>query len=195
MEEKYFGLGINDGKYPTNRHHKPLKEYALWYGMLGRCYDEKVRDNYKTYEGCTVSDLFLNYTYFYEWCNSQIGFNCVDYQLDKDIILKGNKIYTDSYCAFVPKRINVLFTKSNNARGEYPIGVSYSKLHNKYKAQCRNIDNKVIHLGLFYDTNAAFYAYKIFKENVIKEVACKYIDHIDIKVYNALMEYTVNITD
>jgi hypothetical protein len=98
-------------------------------------------------------------------------------------------------CIFIPKHINCLLTKSNKTRGILPIGVSYAKLNKKYKAQAQNHDGKVIHLGLYKNIEDAFYSYKEFKENVIKSVANKYKDNIDSRAYDALMCYSVEITD
>ena len=47
--------------------------------------------------------------------------------LDKDILIKGNKIYSQDTCIFVPKAINSLFTNRKRFRGEYPIGVYKGK--------------------------------------------------------------------
>ena len=51
------------------------------------------------------------------------------------------------------------------------------------------------YLGLFNTELEAFYAYKQAKETYIKEVANKWKDQIDPRVYNALMKYEVEITD
>ena len=55
--------------------------------------------------------------------------------------------------------------------------------------------------GKSFETNSfdtpeeAFYVYKEAKEAYIKEVANKWKDQIDPKVYDALMKYQVEITD
>lgn len=50
-------------------------------------------------------------------------------------------------------------------------------------------------LGNYATAEEAFYAYKEAKESYIKEVANKWKDQIDPKVYNALMNWEVEITD
>ena len=57
--------------------------------------------------------------------------------LDKDILCKGNKIYSRDTCVFVPQRINSLFTKCDNARGDNPIGVEDLPSGN-YRAYCND---------------------------------------------------------
>ena len=50
-------------------------------------------------------------------------------------------------------------------------------------------------IGRFYNAQEAFYAYKEVKESYIKEVANKWKDRIDPRVYNALMSWNIEITD
>ena len=170
------------------------KDYQLWNNMLRRCYDEKIHAYRPTYEKCSVSDNFKYLPYFEEWCHQQIGFDQVGWQLDKDILIKGNKIYSEDTCCFVPAEINSLFIKCDRSRGEYPIGVSYPKRVRKYVAKMRKFKED-IHLGCFSKPDEAFNAYKEAKEAYIKEVAELYKDRIDPRVYEALMKYEVDIND
>ena len=170
------------------------RDYQLWKSMLCRCYDEKYSNKYPTYKDCEVSDNFKYLPYFEEWCSKQTGFGKEGWQLDKDILIKGNKIYSENTCCFVPSEVNNLFTKSDSLRGEYPIGVNYHKRDRKYAAKISKF-KKVIHLGCFNTPDEAFCAYKEAKEAYIKEVANKWKDQIDQRVYEALMKYRVEITD
>ena len=123
------GVGILGVKYPPSINGRNTKEYDLWYSMLRRCYSDKSKKKYPTYEGCEVSDNFKSYEYFYDWCHKQIGFgNEGDenpFHLDKDLLSKGNKVYSESTCVFIPKDINLLLTKSTASRGEHLIGVHW----------------------------------------------------------------------
>ena len=193
-----FGVGIvGDEKLYVDG--KATREYTVWKSMLGRCYYDKYKQNCPSYENCFVIDSFKQLHYFTEWCNNQIGFNSVDnkgsyFNLDKDILLKGNKLYSEDTCCFVPAEINTLFTKSNIIRGEYPVGVYFYKQSGKFAAQAWK-DGKQRNLG-YYDTpEDAFFAYKEAKEVRIKEVANKWKDKIDPEVYDALMNYQVETTD
>ena len=113
--------------------------------------------------------------------------------LDKDIIKKGNKVYSPNTCVFVPHSINTLFVKSNKVRGEYYIGVY--KNGNKFEAQLSKGNGKQIPLGLYDTPEEAFLTYKQAKEAYIKEVAEEYKGKIDPRAYEALMKYEVEITD
>ena len=52
-----------------------------------------------------------------------------------------------------------------------------------------------MYLGCFNNPEDAFQAYKLAKEAYIKDVANKWKDKIDLRVYNALMSYKVEIND
>lgn len=173
---------------------KHIVEYELWAGVLQRCYSEKDKEKYSAYQDCTVSDNFKYYPYFKDWCSKQIGFRNKGWQLDKDILVKGNRVYSEDTCCFVPREINNLFIKRYANRGTCPIGVSYHKSSGKF-ASAISTDGLQRSLGLFNDQEEAFEVYKREKETHIKEVANKWKDQIDLRVYNTLMNYKVEITD
>lgn len=186
-------------KYPAKKDKKHLIEYRVWFSLLYRC-SVDYPTKYPTYIGVTCSDNFKHYTFFYEWCHKQIGFKNVDengrsWHLDKDILVKGNKIYSEDTCCFVPQRINALFTKSSASRGENPVGVTLKKSNNKFVANCNNGSGKYAHLGCFQTQEEAFLAYKTFKEALIKEVANEYKEQLDPRAYEALLNYEVDIND
>ena len=169
--------------------------------MLQRCHDEKYHKKQPTYIDCEVSEEWLNYQNFAEWYyNNYYEIEGEKMCLDKDILHKGNKIYSSDNCVFVPNNINVLFTKSDKARGKYPIGVTYHKQARKFMAQCNVYDfeeNKIKrkNLGLYDSSQQAFESYKQFKEKNIKEVANYYKDKIPSKLYDSLYNYEVDIND
>ena len=188
------GIGIT-GDSQVRVDGKHTKEYRLWNNMLKRCYSVGCQKVRPTYIDCSVSENFRYLQYFKEWCNNQIGFNSVDekgkpFALDKDILVKGNRVYNEDVCVFVPQEVNLLFTKRDKSRGEYPIGVSFHKSRGMLTA---TLNNK--YLGYFNTAEQAFQVYKTAKEAYIKEVANKWKDKIDLRVYNALMKYEVEITD
>ena len=188
-----LGVGrYEKGEYPAHILGKQTKEYRLWNSMMDRCYSLKYKVNYPTYEGCTVSDNFKSFQYFAKWCQSQYGFKREGWHLDKDILIKGNKVYSEDTCCFVPQDVNNLFVLRKGCRGDYPIGVRI-----KYKkfSSCVMYYGKVTWLGDYDTPEEAFYAYKEAKEAYIKEVAEKYKGQIDHRVYESLMNWKIEITD
>ena len=197
MSKLLYGKGFNDKTRPANVDGKNVKEYDLWQSMLNRCFSEKFQTHRPTYKGCNVSDNFLNYAYFYDWCQEQIGFGKVDdkgrcWQLDKDLLFVGNKTYSETTCVFVPNEINLFFIDSGNARGEYPVGVCFDKQKGKFKAYC-TVNGKQQHLGLFNTPQEAFTVYKPFKEALCKELALKWQSEIDSRLFNAMMSWCVRL--
>jgi len=195
MSKLVYGVGFNDRSRPVFVNGKRVKEYALWYSMLERCFSEKYKICYPTYKGCNVSDNFLYYSYFYDWCHNQIGFGKVDekgrcWQLDKDLLFIGNKTYSETACVFVPHEINSFFTDCGAKRGEHPLGVHFHKESGKFKVQCA-VDGKPKHLGYFTTPEEAFTVYKPFKEALCKQLALKWQSEIDTRLFNTMMNWAV----
>jgi len=185
-----FGIGcIGEGK-----HDSLSKPYKTWFSMMQRCYSKQAHKKYPSYGGNVVIEkwnYFQNFAKWYEenwkpWMDNK-------WQLDKDILISGNKVYSPETCCFVPQDINKLFTKSNSSRGEYPIGVNLNK-NGRFNARLRR-DNKEKHLGYFDTIDKAFEMYKTAKEEHIKEVADKWKPFITPETYQAMYNYQVEITD
>lgn len=194
MLPSVYGVGIIGNKYPSRVNGKMVHEYSTWMNMLKRCYHNITKINLPTYQNCVVSDNFKYYPYFYEWCNEQVGFGD-GFHLDKDLLIKDNKIYSENTCVFLPQEINKVLTKANSIRGKYPIGVYFNKKANKFMSQICINNQRQKYLGLFDDEVSAFNAYKQTKEDYIKELAEKWKYQIDKRAYNALIRYEVSITD
>ena len=190
-----YGVGVIGDKYPSKVSGVQTKEYDLWYSMLRRCYSDNSKKKNPTYEGCEVSENFKSYEYFYEWCHKQVGFNNKDWQMDKDLLVKGNKVYSESTCVFLPSEINSLLTKREALRGEHLIGVCWKKANKAFVATVRKNKGKQEHLGYFKTELEAFNAYKEAKEAFIKEQANKWKGQIGERAYEALLNYEVNIDD
>ena len=190
-----FGVGIFGTKYPSTVNGRNIKEYVLWQRMLERCYSDIYKKKNPTYIDCEVSENFKSYEYFYEWCYKQIGFGVGGFELDKDLLLKGNKVYSENTCVFIPAEINLLLIKREASRGEHLIGVSWCKRDKAFVAQVSKNKGKPEYLGSFKTELEAFNAYKEVKESFIKEQAEKWKGKIDERAYEALMNYEVEIDD
>lgn len=194
-----YGVGFVGSKYKTyyiSQDGKKVNtiEYEKWRGLLRRCYSEKERGKFPTYRDCQVSDNFKSYEFFYEWFNKQVGSD-KGFDLDKDLLFKGNKTYSEDTCVLIPRELNSLLLKSDVARGDLPIGVHYNTQKQKYIAQVQKGNRTPDYLGHFDDPISAFNAYKAEKEGYIKLLAEKWKKSIDKRAYDALMKYEVEITD
>ena len=199
-EPSIYGVGyLGEGKYVATENGKHKKEYRIWYDVLRRCYDPKVQEKYPTYKGCTVENYLLNFQNAAEWIkNNYYEVLGERMHLDKDILCKGNKVYSRETCIFVPERINSLFVKRDKSRGKDPIGVSDLPSGN-YQVNCSNGYGKYIYLGTYSTKEEAFRVYKEYKEKVIKEVIDSYEGKIPEPFYSrlktAMYNYKVEIDD
>lgn len=203
-DKTVYGVGfLGEGEYKCGG--KNSKVYNVWCNMLTRCYNEDLRKKgkHRTYEDAIVCEEWHNFQTFAKWWSEQLEqfkhLDEKDFDLDKDILIKNNKIYCPQNCIPAPQRINSLFTKCNSRRGMYPIGVRKTE-HNTFVARCDVIPNdkylkKQVYLGTYKNPEEAFFAYKQFKENYIKEVAEEYKNRIPKKLYDAMYNYKVEITD
>ena len=168
----------------------PKHIYQKWISMLKRCYSKRYLQEHQTYTSCEVCKEWLTLSNFAKWFNE----NYIEgFQLDKDIIFKGNKVYSPETCCFVPQKINTLLIAP--PKGKYSRGVSTFR-NGKYVCSI-SLSKSKKHLGCFSTQEEAFQAYKNAKEQYIKELAESYFKEgkITERVYQALMKYEVEITD
>ena len=168
--------------------------YKKWNGMMQRCYNPKNKINNPAYEACTSSETFRHFSKFKSWYYSQIGCEQEGWHLDKDILIKGNKVYSEDTCCIVPPEINVALANNKSVRGSFPQGVIYNSTKTRYRARIQRGD-KWESLGTYDTPEEAFNAYKQAKEAHIKSLAEKWKDQIDNRVYEALMNWKVEIPD
>ena len=186
------GIGfIGVGEY-SSKDHKVA--YAKWKAMLKRCIDPMADKSTESYIECEVCEEWKSFQNFAKWYyENEYTCNNEPICVDKDILIHGNKIYSPNTCILVPQRINLLFIKELKKRGELPIGVQ-KHTHGGYTSLLSMHEGKK-YLGYFYDPILAFATYKKEKEKYIKEVADSYKNIIPQKVYEAIVNYRIEITD
>lgn len=165
---KVYGKGINDIYNVSKRC------YRVWTEMLKRCYDEKYHHRENSYIICEVCDEWLILSNFKRWFDE----NYVEgYELDKDILGKGSKIYSPSTCCFVPKQLNNLIKGEFKRKNDLPKGVEMRG--SKYLARIRD-NGKYIRLGLYEDVNLAHEAYLNAKRKIIYNTALQLLNDAKI---------------
>ncbi len=149
--------------------------YQAWRNMLERGYSATLKEKRPTYIGVIVCKDWWLFSNFKAWMEEQ-PFEGM--QLDKDILVRGNKEYNANTCAFIPSRINLLLTDHGNARGQYPLGVHYiqkkkgvtNELKKPYVAQVATgvgHEHERKHLGYFSTPEEAHKAWQLAKADVI----------------------------
>lgn len=181
------GVGISDveGSYNTDA-------YNYWSRMIKRCYYNDKKRISNSYSDCYVCNEWLRFSNFKKWFDNEY---ISGFELDKDILIKNNKVYSPATCCFLPRGLNALLTKRQSCRGCLPIGVSFSKSNDRpYRAYLMD-GGKQIWLGHYTTKEDAFAAYKHAKEDRIKRLALRYKNAIRTDVYIALCNYKVDIND
>jgi hypothetical protein len=102
-----YGIGfIGDGIYSSKENCGHRKVYSLWKTMIKRCYEPNRLKKFPTYVGCTVAKEWHNFQNFAEWYFENYPNDGKDYQLDKDHLVKGNKLYSPDTCCFLTPQQN-----------------------------------------------------------------------------------------
>ena len=196
-----YGIGITGCKYTTKVNGVSTKEYNAWIDMLKRCFMEKTKDKQPSYKNVECCEEWLNFEVFCDWLHEQPNYDKwktgYRWAIDKDILVKRNKVYSSDTCTLVPQNVNCLFLKREAERGDYPIGVRY-KEGDGFIASCHDpFTDKNEIIGYYSTSGKAFSAYKVYKEDIIKQVAeIEYkFGNITKECYQAMMEYEVEIDD
>lgn len=159
--------------------------------MIIRCYSNDYHQREPSYKECSVCEEWLNFQNFAKWWHINY---LKEGDLDKDLLVKGNKIYSPKYCCVLPKQINIALVKNKYRRGNTLIGVRKRSDCYGYHATIQKY-GKSINLGMFATEQEAFNVYKSAKEAYIKELANKFKEILPLNVYNKLLTYEVNETD
>lgn len=185
-----FGVGF----YGGSTKNKSKLSVNKWRYVLARCYHNKSKEKRPAYKNVTVCDDWHNYQNFAKWHEDNFKSHMQGWHLDKDILTKGNKVYSSETCCFVSHEINTLFNIQEARRSDLPSSVTRIKNSMKYRSMI-HIYDKTFHLGVFNTIEEAFQAYKIIKEGHIKEIADKWRGQITEPTYQAMYNYQVEITD
>lgn len=191
MRRLIYGIARND--VPGSARANKREQYVIWANMLKRCYSKAISAKNKTYRDISVCEEWLIFSNFKSWLDSY-EYRKEGWQLDKDLLVKGNKVYGPDTCVFLPPRLNSLFVKCDSCRGNLPIGVHFDKSRLKYKVTVQNEHDKQSQKR-FHTQEEAFSWYKSEKERVIKVLAESFKNQIDPRAYLALLNYQVEITD
>lgn len=198
------GIGfIGVGKFVPRRykHGTQLSEkiYGYWTRMFSRCYNpsELNKPRNARYRDVHICKEWHNFQNFAAWALQQVNSECLDYELEKDLLGGSAKHYAPENCCFLPSEINKFLIQIE--QGEHGIGANYirPKITNAkdgWIARCY-IGCEREYLGYFNTPEQATSAYIKRKESYAKELAEKWKSKIDPRAYEALMNYKVEITD
>ena len=172
--KKVQGVGINDADYVVQPQVGEKQVcciyYTKWLSMLKRCYYDKYQKTQHTYIGCSVCDEWLTFSNFKSWMETQ---DWEDKELDKDLLVYQNKVYSPETCCFIMKKLNAFLLTTKASRGSFPLGVDYCK--GKYRSSS-HYGGKQIHLGYFNNPKDAHRAWQKAKAALAFDLAFEQTD-------------------
>ena len=183
LRKSVFGVGyIGIGKYKSTENGRETVSYSRWSNMLSRCYSKKNLNN-----SLSVCEEWHNYQNFGAWFDENWDdVMNTSWHLDKDIRIKGNKIYSPSACMFVPKVINNLFIRTTNKDIASTVEKS-SGIFTPYLSK----NKKTKGLGRYKNQKESYECYKYAKEGWIKEIADEWKERLRISTYNEITQYKI----
>ena len=167
--------------------------YLKWHDMMNRCYNEKFHERQPQYKNCTVCEKWHNFINFKVWYDNN-KYGNVSLDLDKDILFKDNSVYSPETVSLVPHAVNTLFLNAKESRGNLPVGVYYDSSKKKYRAEMSYMGENT-KIGRFDTAQEAFEEYKKYKEKIIWDAANLHKGQVPDKVYEAMMNWEIEIDD
>jgi hypothetical protein len=190
MSKFIYGVGINDADYNITKNINGKRVccpyYVRWHGILRRCYSIKFHDHSPCYSGCSISKEWIYFSKFKSWMETQ---NWKNNELDKDLLIPGNKIYAPDRCIFIPHNVNSFLTHSKRIKSKYPLGCVCNKQSKKFVSRIE-IDNQKIILGYY---PSAMEAHKSWQIKKVEHINLIIESQDNKKIINALTRISKDI--
>lgn len=182
-------LGLGEFKTHITTSTKVIsKEYNVWRGMIRRCYDEEKLKQFPSYRDCSVHPEWHNFQNFAKWYTSHKYYD-TDYELDKDLLVPNNRIYTPDTCTLIPKELNLLFLEGAQSKTGLPLGITMSSDgSNRFQVRL-SMNGKRKHIGYYHCIEKAKHAYMVAKTNHVESKINEFTNSVDIEILNALKEW------
>lgn len=186
-----FDVGyVGSGEFKTSLNGIFTEEYKAWCSMMARCYSDSFKKNELSYKECSVHRDWHNFQVFAKWYTSQKQYK-LGYQLDKDILVTGNKIYSKDTCCLVPVEINKGVIGSKDVEKD-KFGIS-KRPNGKYQLRYSEFGKRV-HVGDFEDIKSARDKYLEMKSKYVRKLGEIYKECIDKEVYERLSKWNIILT-
>lgn len=184
------GIGyIGIGEYKTKENGKMTETYLAHKALFCRCYNPATHERQSRYKDCTVAPIWHNWQNFAEWYESHESFG-LGYHLDKDLLVRGNTVYSPETCVMLPRELNNLISESKPSSKGYPRGVGKKNGANQYHVRVGGGKDRK-YVGGYYTIEEASAAYVKAKERYVKNLALAWANRIEWKAFVALMNWKV----
>lgn len=186
-DKTIFGIAcLGDGKYGTGKNSRGKRDtYLNWIAMLQRCYVD-MDGKYPAYYGiATVCDAWLNYQNFAEWYeNNYYEIPNERLHIDKDILYKGNKIYSPETCMLIPQTINEVFRENSKKAKDKDLPETIRRYREKYTVSFRGRK-----IGTYKTVDECLKKYNHEKSFYIKDMVRHYGKLLPDNVIHALLTW------
>ena len=188
LRQLIYGVGINDVMIPE---FTASRIWRQWTGIIRRCdnNDPKWLKQHMSYSGCTLDPRWIKLSAFKEWVEQWDDYE--NKEVDKDILIPGNKVYGPDTCLMVRQVVNAWF-KPHATKGDLPRGVSWNgswkngKSQKPYHTQISPIKTgKRKSLGYYLTVKEASAVFQSARKEQIKILI---ESETDLKVKNALLK-------
>lgn len=184
-----YGVGfIGVGEHKAKHQGRCNPTYTTWIGMFIRCYRENVKQADSSYTDCHVSPEWHNFQNFAEWHESQ-EYKGLGYHLDKDLLKKGNRVYSAELCCLIPVELNAMIVNPAPSKSGLPVGVNKDKKKGEFRARLSKNGVAVL-LGVFSTIEEARGVYVAAKEDYVKSMANEWRERISYPAYKALINWS-----
>lgn len=165
------------------------KIYSTWKCLIARVFSKAVecKGRRNSYLDVGICDEWLNFQNFCEFVVENKYYK-EHYHLDKDLLIKDNKVYSPETCCFLPQIINGVISIVYETGNGLPVGVN---IKNNYYEAAISHKGKRKRLGKYETPEEASAAYVLAKESYVKELAHEWKDRIEPRAYQALLDWTV----
>lgn len=183
-----FDVGVNDVEVKDYTD----KRYVLWHSILRRSYSEVYHKSKPSYKDVRVSEDWKRLSNFMKDIEKLPNFDMAlsnNWEIDKDVLSNGEKVYSKETCCFLPREINILFTREST-KG-LKTGVSYNKRLCKFVASI-NIGKGSGHIGVYKTEKSAHTAYCKEKQKHLDSLILKYGDKLPENVKFKLKDWFIN---
>lgn len=175
------GVGfVGKGEYAPTVRGKHRKSYHVWCGLIRRCYDPKTQIKDRNYVDCTVADEWHNYQNFARWYEDNYPSDGGRYEVDKDLLFSGNKVYSPSTCVFVTSKINSFML--GGRKGSCMLGVY--KHGKRFRAACSRVGHNN-YLGTFDTEGESHNVWKSCKLDQLLIMKPE-LDRLDTRLYPSM---------
>lgn len=184
QSNKLLQESISSRLHRSKVNGKHTKAYTTWSNIITRCYNPKRHDLQPFYRDCEISEDWRDFQNFADWFYSH-DYSDMGYQIDKDLLVINNRLYSKDTVCFLPQEINKLITIRNKSNGR-KLGTSFHKSKGSWSAQI-SIKSKMLHLGYFDNELDAHLEFMRCKKQYIRDMAIEWRERIEPKAFDALM--------